>query len=258
MSDTSARRFERRTCLVTGAATGIGRATAWRLASEGASVAVADVNEAELQRTRQGIEQRGSAALAVRADLRSEQETAAALAAVERDLGPLDVLVSNAGVLLAGEVHELSVADWDATFAVNARGAFLVLRGALAGMRERRRGAICITASTSGIVGEPGTAAYAPSKAALVSLTKQVAIENAARGIRCNCVCPGWVSTPFNDPAFADDNERRETVARQVPMGREAVPDEIAAGIAFLCSDEASYVTGHALVIDGGVTLGAA
>jgi NAD(P)-dependent dehydrogenase (short-subunit alcohol dehydrogenase family) len=126
----------------------------------------------------------------------------------------------------------------------------------LSGMRRRGAGVISITASSAALVGEAGSAPYAPSKAALVNFTKQVAVENASLGIRCNCVCPGWVDTPFNDPSFSSERERNETVSRQVPMGREGVPDEVAATIAFLCSDDASYITGHALVVDGGLTLG--
>lgn len=256
MSDTGSSRFSRRVCLVTGAATGIGRAVAWRLAEEGADVAVLDINVDELETTRAGIQARGGTAFAVIADVSVPDDVRAAILQVESVLGPIDVLVSNAGVPIVGKVHDITLSDWDRTFAINTRSTFVVVQAVLQGMRERRRGTISITASSAALVGEAGSAPYAPSKAALVNFTKQVAVENAALGIRCNCVCPGWVDTPFNNPAFTSDSERVETVFRQVPMGREGLPDEIASAILFACSDDASYMTGHTLVIDGGLTLG--
>jgi meso-butanediol dehydrogenase / (S,S)-butanediol dehydrogenase / diacetyl reductase len=255
MSETM-RRFEDRACLVTGAATGIGRATAWRIAEEGGRVAALDLNEAELERTVAGIEERGATGLGIVVDLTRTEDMTAALDQAEGTIGAPEVLVSNAGILLPGEVDDTALADWDRTFALNTRATFALLNRVLPGMAAAGRGAICITSSTSALVGEPGAAAYAPSKAALIALARQVASENAAKGIRCNTVCPGWVGTPFNDPFFSDDEERRQVVRAQVPIGREAQPEEIAATICFLCSEEASYVTGHALVVDGGITLG--
>ncbi|ORA22907.1 SDR family NAD(P)-dependent oxidoreductase [Mycobacterium aquaticum] len=249
-------RFAERICLVTGAATGIGRAVAWRMAHEGACVAVLDINGDQLEITRKGIEARGAKSHAITADVSVADQVRAAVQQVEIHLGPIDVLVSNAGVPIVGAIADLSLDEWDRTFAINTRSTFVVVQAVLSGMRKRRRGVISITASSAALVGEVGSAPYAPSKAALVNFAKQVAVENAHLGIRCNSVCPGWVDTPFNDPSFANDDERRETVQRQVPMGREGTPDELAAAIAFACSDDASYMTGHTLVVDGGLTLG--
>lgn len=243
---------------MTGAATGIGRAVAWRMADEGASVAVFDINAEALDATRLGIEARGAQALAIEGDITDDAVVRRAVAQVESELGEIDVLVSNAGVPVVGRIENLALSDWERAFAINTRATFVLVQDVLRGMQRRRRGAISITASTAALVGEVASAPYAPSKAALVNLAKQVAIESAEFGVRCNVVCPGWINTPFNDPSFASEAERIETVERQVPMRREGIPDEVAAAIAFVCSDEASYMTGHTLVIDGGLTLGGA
>lgn len=249
-------RFAGQVCLVTGAATGIGRAVAWRLAAEGGAVAVLDINADELEKTRRGIENRGSRPLSLVVDVSDPNQVRDAVARTESVLGPIDVLVSNAGVPIVSQIQALTLEQWDRAFTVNTRSTFVVVQSVLERMRERSSGVISITASSAALVGEVGSAPYAPSKAALVNFSQQVAAEHASLGIRCNCVCPGWVDTPFNDPAFASDDERRATVARQVPMGREGRPDELAAAISFLCSTDASYVTGHTLVVDGGLTLG--
>lgn len=256
MPELDPRRFAGQVCLVTGAATGIGRAVAWRMAAEGGAVAVLDINADELEKTRQGIETRGARALSLVVDVSVPDQVREAVAHTESTLGPVDVLVSNAGVPIVSQIQTLTLDEWDRAFAINTRSTFVVVQSVLAGMRERGTGVISITASSAALVGEEGSAPYAPSKAALVNFSQQVAAEHASLGIRCNCVCPGWVDTPFNDPAFADDDERRATVARQVPLGREGRPDEMAAAISFLCSGDASYVTGHTLVVDGGLTLG--
>jgi len=139
---------------------------------------------------------------------------------------------------------------------VNVRGAFLVVRAVLPGMIQRRRGTIVLTASTSGLVGEPGLAAYDASKAALVNLTRQLAAEYSPLGIRVNCVCPGRINTGFNDPVLASQSDAAvdAMVQSAVPMRRQGKAEEIAAAVAFLASGDASYVTGHALVVDGGLT----
>ncbi len=256
MPEPESHRFADQICLVTGAATGIGRAVAWRMADEGGALAVFDINATELEKTRQGIEDRGARALSLVVDVSSPNQVREAVARTESDLGPIDVLVSNAGVPIVSTIRTLTLDAWDRAFAVNTRSTFIVVQTVLERMRERGTGVISITASTAALVGEVGSAPYAPSKAALVNLSQQVASEHAQLGIRCNCVCPGWVDTPFNDPAFDDDNQRRTTVERQVPLGREGTPNEIAAAISFLCSRDASYITGHTLVVDGGLTLG--
>ena len=150
---------------------------------------------------------------------------------------------------------ELAVDEWDRTFAVNVRSMFLVSRALIPLMRTNG-GVIVNTASTSGLVGEMGIPAYNSSKGAVVNLTRQLAADYTREGIRVNCVCPGWIPTGFNDPVLADmtDAEVNAMVKATVPMGRQGTPDEIAAAVTFLASDDATYITGHALVVDGGLT----
>jgi NAD(P)-dependent dehydrogenase (short-subunit alcohol dehydrogenase family) len=242
--------------LITGGGHGIGRATALRLAREGAAVAVVDVDAARADETVSAIRSCGSSAEAYRADVSSPQEVAQAVASATEVFGAFDIVHSNAGVLFPGSVVDQSLEEWERSFAVNVRGAYLVVRATLPAMLQRRRGTIVFTASTSGLVGEPGLAAYDASKAALVNLTRQLAAEYSSGGIRINCVCPGWIETGFNDPALAPltDADVQAMVEATVPMRRQGGAEEIAAAVAFLASEDASYITGHALVVDGGLT----
>ncbi len=245
------RRFHGRTALVTGAGHGIGHATAVRLAAEGARVAALDVR---------GEAAEEIAALvggeAIECDVSDEEAVGRAVEWALDRFGRLDVLHSNAGVLVGGTAEETTLADWERTFAVNVRGMFLLARAVLPAMRRQGKGAIVNTASTAGIAAEPALAAYAASKAAVIQLTRQLAVDYARDGIRVNCVCPGWIDTGFNDPMLegVSDDELAQLVDRMVPMGRQGTPEEIAAAVAFLASDDASLVTGHALVADGGLT----
>lgn len=250
------RRFEGRVALVTGGGHGIGRASAQRLASEGARVVVADIRRETAEATAELIAAAGGDAVGIGCDVSNATSVAeAADAALER-YGRIDVLHSNAGVLLPGSAEETSDDDWERTFAVNVRGMFLTARAVLPAMKEQRRGAIVNTASTSGIAAEPALAAYCASKAAVIQLTRQLAVDYSRLGVRVNCVCPGWIDTGFNDPVLADvsEEELEAVIDRMVPLGRQGTPDEIAGVVAFLASDDASLVTGHALVADGGLT----
>jgi NAD(P)-dependent dehydrogenase (short-subunit alcohol dehydrogenase family) len=250
------RRFDGRVALVTGAGHGIGRATALRLGREGARVAVADVRGDAADETRALLAAEEIEAEALPCDVSDEEQVAAAVEGAVNRFGRIDVLHSNAGVLVAGAAGETSLEDWERTFAVNVRGMFLAARAVLPVMLEHGRGAIVNTASTSGIAAEPAIAAYCASKAAVIQLTKQLAVDYSRRGIRVNCVCPGWIETGFNDPVLVGvgDDELAALVDRMVPLGRQGRPEEIAAVVAFLASDDASLVTGHALVADGGLT----
>jgi len=247
------RRFEDRVAVVTGGAHGIGRASALRLAEEGARVAVLDVNEAGAHETAELI---GDAAVAIACDVADAASVAEAFDRVRDRFGTVDVLHSNAGVLLPGSAEDGAPEEWDRTFAVNVRGMYLAARAVLPTMLAQGRGAIVNTASTSGIAAEPGLAAYCASKAAVIQLTRQLAVDYSRRGVRVNCVCPGWIDTGFNDPVLegVGDEELAEAIDRMVPLGRQGAPEEIAAVVAFLASDDASLVTGHALVADGGLT----
>jgi meso-butanediol dehydrogenase/(S,S)-butanediol dehydrogenase/diacetyl reductase len=248
-------RFEGKVVVVTGAGHGIGRATAHRFAREGGEVIVVDINEASAAETAGLISEDGGVALAIAADVSDERAVGDLGSRIAADRGRVDVLHNNAGRLRGGSVTDLSVDEWDRTFAVNVRSMFLVSRAVIPLMLPNG-GAIVNTASTSGLVGEMGIPAYNSSKGAVVNLTRQLAADYTREGIRVNCVCPGWIPTGFNDPVLEGltDEEVEVMVVATVPMGRQGTPEEIAAAVAFLASDDATYVTGHALVVDGGLT----
>jgi NAD(P)-dependent dehydrogenase (short-subunit alcohol dehydrogenase family) len=250
------RRLEGRVALVTGAGHGIGRATALRLGEEGARVAVVDLDGERADETAALVGEDGGDGAAWAADVADPERVATVVAAVVARWGRIDILHSNAGVLLPGSALDQTLEDWDRTFAVNVRATFLVARAVLPVMREAGGGAIVNTASTAGLLGEAGIAAYCASKGAVVNLTRQLAVDFARDGIRVNCVCPGWIDSGFNVPILegVSDEELAEAIHRSVPMGRQGVPEEIAAVVAFLVSDDAAYVTGQALAVDGGFT----
>lgn len=257
MTQTNAR-FEGRTALVTGAASGIGLATARRLAREGASVALLDRDAARLDDAVASVLTEHARVGSWAVDVTDEAAVNDAVTAAEASLGPIDVLVTAAGILESGTVEGQELALWDRTIAINLRGQLLVARAVLPRMQKRNRGAIAMVSSVSAAVGDRGVSAYAVSKAGVSSLAKQIAAENATGGIRCNAVLPGWINTPFNDAVFTSAQERADEVARSVPLGREGTPDEVAGLIAYLCSDEAAYITGTEILIDGGLLLGVA
>jgi NAD(P)-dependent dehydrogenase (short-subunit alcohol dehydrogenase family) len=247
-------RFAGRTVLLTAAGHGIGRACAQRFAAEGARVAISDIDGDAAKETAALC---GANAWSTSADASSVEDVERLVEHASAALGPIDILHNNAGVLIPGAVLEQTVEEWDRTFAVNVRSAFLVTRAVLPAMLERGRGVIVNTASTSGLIGDAGVAAYNTSKAAVISFTRHLTAEYAGRGIRANCVCPGWIQTGFNDPIFAADPELDEDglVRATVPAQRQGNAEEVAAAVAFLASDDASYMYGHALVVDGGLTI---
>jgi NAD(P)-dependent dehydrogenase (short-subunit alcohol dehydrogenase family) len=232
-------RFAGRTAIVTGAGSGIGEALTALLRAEEATVIGADV--------------RGSD---VYCDVSREEDVERLVAGAIDRHGRLDILCNNAGIGSTTDVLGCTVEEWDRVFEVNARGVFLGTKAALPHMLRQGGGVIVNTASVAGMVGLRDRASYCASKGAVIAFTKQVAIQYARDGIRCNCVCPGTVDSPWVARllAAADDpvETRRALVARQ-PLGRLGRPEEIAAAIAFLASDEAAFVTGAALVIDGGL-----
>ncbi|GAA3732323.1 SDR family oxidoreductase [Leifsonia bigeumensis] len=242
-------RFSSRRILVTGAGSGIGKELASMFLAEGGRVVAVDLDTGGIP----------SGAVAVKADISNENDVRAVFAVAEEELGGIDILCNNAGIGSTTSVLDSSVEEWDRVFAVNVRGTFLCTKYALPGMLERRSGVIVNTASVAGMIGLPDRAAYCASKAAVIALTKQVAVQWAGAGIRCNCVCPGTVDSPWvgrlldgaDDPAAM----RSQLVARQ-PMGRLAEPWEVAKAALYLASDDAAFMTGAELVIDGGILAG--
>ena len=248
-------RFEDRVAIVTGAASGIGRATAERLAAEGATVVAVDRDAGGLEATVAGIVDADGRAEARALDVSDPDACTALVEAVAADLGRLDVLANVAGVLRFAHATEHTRADWDQTLAVNLSGPWFLMQAALPHL-EATRGSIVNVASAAGLVGQAYTSAYCASKGGLVLLTKALAVEYAARKVRVNCVCPGQVDTNLlADFAFPEGADQR-LLDKLLPLVRGAAPEEIATLIAYLASDEARYVTGSAIPIDGGQTAG--
>ncbi len=248
-------RLDGKAVLVTGAASGIGRATAALLAAEGAMVALADIDEDGGHAAAQAID----GAVFHRLDVTDETDWARVTGAVVERFGRLDGLVNGAGIVLAASIEETTLEDWRGVMAVNLDGTFLGCKHVIGAMREAGGGSIVNLSSVSGIVGGHNLAAYNASKGGVRLLTKSVALHCAREGygIRCNSVHPAFVDTPMVErlvAASADDAWARASMARQVPLGRIAGADEVARMIAYLISDDSAFVTGAEMVIDGGVT----
>lgn len=233
-------RFTGKTCLVTGSAQGIGLATARRLAQEGATVFGLDVHEPSEDVP--GVK----SLIGDVTDLAFWEQTVDAA-------GPIDVLVNNAGTVGSYEsITEISLDDWDRVVRLNQTGVFYGMRTVLPGMVERQAGAIVNVSSMWGLVGASGVSAYQASKGAVTMMTKNAAVSYAPSGVRVNSVHPGFIWTPMTDK---QDEAISQGLIDQTPMGRAGQADEVASAIAFLASDDASFVTGHQLVIDGGYTV---
>lgn len=251
--------------LVTGGAAGIGRATALELAREGAAVAISDINEDGVAEVAQTIERDGGRALSLPHDVALEESWQKVIDSVLAHFGRLDVLVNNAGVALGGPLADTSLDDWRWVMSINLDGVFLGTKHGIRAMRKSGGGSIINISSASGIVGRPLSGAVSASKGGVRLLTKTAALECAARGynIRVNSVHPGGVDTNIFEgqgwwPNFRGDRSRdqeaREEIRSDTPMGRLARPEEIARAVIFLASDDASFVTGAELVVDGGLT----
>jgi NAD(P)-dependent dehydrogenase (short-subunit alcohol dehydrogenase family) len=231
--------------VVTGGGSGIGLATCERLAKDGFAVAVLDVQPAAAA---------GPAAMILRCDVTDESDITDCITTVLGELGGIDVLVNNAGITgsqQATQCHETPVAEWDKVHAVNVRGPFLCSRAVLPSMIAAGSGHIITIASVAGLVAFPGRCAYTASKGAAVMLTRSIAVDYAAAGIRANAVCPGMVYTPMTAWRL-DQPELRAAMEERIPAGRVAAPEEIADAVALLASGRLGYMTGHPLVIDGG------
>ena len=239
--------------IVTGAGSGIGRASALRYAAEGASVVAADIRGPKVDETVAMIERDGGTAAACQANVADAADVARMVAFAVATFGGLDALFNNAGTLRPGTAVDLSVEDWDLVMAVNVRSVFLGAKYAVPVMAERGGGSIVSTASVSGLNGDPASVVYSASKAAVINLTRSLAVDHARDHIRVNCICPGAIDTPPVGRMLADAEARRRS-ERAHPLGRLGQPEEIAAAAVWLSSDESSFVTGQALVVDGGLT----
>lgn len=253
-----------RTALVTGAAGGIGQAVVWELARSGAHVAAVDRDEDTLRALAEKVTAEGLRTTAFPADVTSSGAVDTVVDAVERTAGPIDYLVSAAGVLRLGAACALTDEDWATTFTVNAQGTFFVCRAVVDRMVSRRRGAVVTIASNAATTPRIGMAAYAASKAAVSMFTKCLALEVARYGIRCNVVTPGSTRTPmleslWNHGAGAESSISgvAEEFRLGIPLGKLAQPSDIADAVAFLLSDRAGHITMHDLTVDGGASLDA-
>jgi NAD(P)-dependent dehydrogenase (short-subunit alcohol dehydrogenase family) len=251
-----------RVVLLTGGATGIGRAIALDMAAAGATVAIGDTNTEGGQKTADDITAAGGRSSFRPCDVADAEQVAALVDGAVTEFGRLDVLVNDAGISGGSKrLHELDIEAWDRTLAVNLRGTFLCARAAIPHLLRSPHGAIVNIASTYGLIGAPQAASYCASKAGIINLTRQLAVDYSPEGLRINAICPGYIDTDMGGrrgslpPAErAEAQARRDAAAALQPIGRQAQADEVAKVATFLASDDASFMTGSIVTVDGGCT----
>lgn len=240
-----------KTALVTGASRGIGRAVALRLAADGADVAVIYAgNREKAEVVCEEIRAMGRKAVAYKCDVSSSEEAKETVKAVTKDIGKIDILVNNAGITRDSIVLAMKDDDYDAVLNTNLKGTFNMIRACYSGFIRKRSGRIINISSVSGIMGNAGQANYSASKAGVIGLTKSVARELASRGVTCNAIAPGFISTDMTS-GIGEGNQ----LLGMIPLGRMGEPEDIAAAAAFLASDSAAYITGEVIRVDGGLAM---
>src|SRR5262245_27854829 len=244
------RRFEKRTVLVTGAASGIGRASAARLADEGASLFCTDIQAQGLDETVRDARSRGAEAEALVSDVSRPDEVRAAVAGAVARFGRLDVLCNVAGVLQFGHSHEFPLDAWNRILAVNLTGTFLMCREAIPHLLATR-GNVVNLASTAALAGHPWASAYAASKGGVLALTRALAVEYGKQGLRVNALCPGSITTPIQEAFRLPEGADAKLVYRMMPLDRFRGPETVASALAFLASDDAAHINGAELRVDG-------
>ena len=238
--------------LITGVSSGIGRASALVFAREGAKVVAADAALEDGQETVQMVREAGGSAIFIEADVSNAAEVEALVNRASEAYGRLDCAFNNAGVGHTGTIADCTEEEWDHVMGINLKGVWLCMKFEILYFAMHGGGAIVNTASTAGIVAHPSRAIYTASKHGVIGLTKAAALQYANAGIRVNAVCPGPIRTGLTEPGWSRDPQAEIRAISQVPMGRIGTPEEVAEASAWLCSDAASYVTGHSLVVDGG------
>ena len=242
-----------RVALVTGASQGIGRTCALRLAKDGATVAVAARNQEKLNELVSEITAAGGKAAAFALDVCDEEQVKSTVKAVIAQFGKIDILVNNAGITRDQLVMRMKRADWDAVLQTNLTSAYLCIQAVISPMLKQRYGRIINITSVFGQMGQAGQANYSASKAGLIGLTMAIAREVGSRNITCNAVAPGFIETAMTAVL---SEEFKQTAVKQIPLGRVGAPEDVAGAVAFLASDEASYITGHVMSVNGGMLMG--
>jgi NAD(P)-dependent dehydrogenase (short-subunit alcohol dehydrogenase family) len=251
-------RIEGKVALITGAASGIGEATAELFAREGAQVMLADVQDELGRKVTERIRDAGGSAQYIHCDVAAGEDVAGMVRATVERFGRLDILYNNAGLGRGGSITEIAEEDWDLVIDVDLKSIYLGCKYAIPEMKKTGGGSIISTASIAGLRGSPGLHAYSAAKAGVINLTRSIAGEVGPFGIRVNCICPGIIVTPIWRQVVDLPSEHQEVMwtamAQRVLLQRVGMPEDIARGALFLASDDSAYVTGHALVIDGGLT----